>query len=506
MFETMPLSRVRSPASTEIITDGRNTLNLSLTKRVRSGLGWNTSSTLIGQLIGFGRSIVVARLLAPEDFGLFGMALAVQLGLNALTTLGLDQTILARQFKSDDEFRAQLNTVWSTELVRSFLLALLVLASAYPMSRFFNQPALVKLILVLALVTAIEGLQNIGLTILRKQISFGRLFWHDLIVSAGATALIIAIAFATHSVWALILGQLISAALATTLSYFFHPYRPQFVFEKIAFRRILTFSKFAVVIAISSYITTMADNVVVGRLLGTGALGNYALAYGLASFPIGVMVYALGRVTLPAFAELSASSPGRIEYVFTKVFSLSSLCLITIAVPLFLLADELVRLLFGEKWVSAAPVLRILSLLIPLRGLTLVVGSLFFGLNRPKPIATGKALEAVVFLLLIYPLTKAFGLTGAAWAGVVTYAFALVNRVFLAGGLIPGLSGKLVRVSLATLAASAIGLLIAAFGLSFLDSLIPRILFGGVFASTIPALILLLTRSDLRKWVVEVAS
>jgi len=496
----------RQSVSTEIITDGRNTLKLSLTRRVRSGLGWNTSSTLIAQIIGFARSIIIARLLAPEDVGLFGMALAVHLGLNALTTLGLDHTILARQFESDDEFRAQLNTVWSTELLRSLLLALLVLASAYPMSRFFNQPTLVKLIMVLALVAAVEGFQNIGLTILRKQISFVRLFWFDLLVSAGSTVLIIVIAFATRSVWTLILGQLIAAMFGTSLSYFFHPYRPRFVFEKVAFRRILTFSKFAVVIAVSSYVTTMVDNVVVGRLLGTGALGNYALAYGLASFPIGVMIFALGRVTLPAFAELSASYPDRIEHAFTQLFSISSLGLVTIAVPLFLLADELVLLLFGEKWISAAPVLRVLSLIIPLRGLTLVVGSLFFGLNRPKPVATGKALEAVVFLLLILPLTKAFGLTGAAWAGVITYAFALANRFYMAGGLIPGLPAKLVRVSLATLGASAVGLLAAALILRFLESLIPRLFFGGLLAATIPALLLLLTRSDLRKWIVEAAT
>lgn len=487
----------------EFITDPRDTINLSLTKRVRSGFGWNASSTLIGQVIGFARSIVIARLLAPEDFGLFGMALTVQLGLNALTRIGLDQTIIARRFDDDNELRVQLDTVWSAELVRSALLSLLVLASAYPMARFYHQPKLLNLILALSLATFIEGFQNIGLTILRRQLSFARIFWYDLLVNTGATVLGVVLAVVTQSVWALVFSQLFSAVLSTTLSYLFHPFRPRFAFEKIAFKRVLDFGRFAVVIAIASYVTTMADNVAVGRLLGTGALGNYALAYSLASFPIGVLVHALGRVTLPAFAELASSAPGRLEYAFTKVFTISSLSLVTMTVPLFLLADDIVHLLFGGKWISAGPALRILSLIIPLRGLVLIISFLFFALNRPKPVATGKALEAAVFLVIIFPLIKTFGLTGAAWAGVVTYAFALLNRLFVLRSIIPDLSTKLIRVSLTTLAASGTGLLITALALSFLTSTLPRMLLGGILATTITPALLLLIRSDLRKWIFE---
>lgn len=489
--------------SGEIITDRTDTINLSLTKRVRSGLGWNASSTLIGQVIGFARSIAIARLLAPEDFGLFGMALTVLLGLNALTTLGLDQTIVARQFENDSELRQQSNTVWSAELVRSVLLSLLVLASAYPMAQFYNQPRLLNLIPVLAVAALIEGFKNIGLAILRKEISYARIFWYDLLVSIGTTVLTVAIAFVTRSVWALVFGLLISATLGTALSYLFHPFRPRFAFEKAAFQRALDFGRFAIVIAVSSYVTTMADNVAVGRLLGTGALGNYALAYSLASFPIGVMVYALGRVTLPAFAELAASTPGRLESAFTRVFTIGSLSLITTTVPLFLLADDIVQLLFGGKWIAAGPALRVLSLIIPLRGLVLIISSLLFGLNRPKPVATGKALEAVIFLVLVFPLTKTFGSTGAAWAGVITYAFALVNRLFVLRSIVPDLSTKLIRVSFSTLIAGIAGLLIAAFGLSFLTSPLPRMLLGGLLATTIPPALLLLIRADLRQWVSE---
>ena len=90
--------RLTETPSAEIITNRADATNLPLAKRVRSGVSWNVSSSLIEQLIGFVRSVVLARLLAPEDFGLFGMALTIVAALNALTTIGLDRTIVANKF------------------------------------------------------------------------------------------------------------------------------------------------------------------------------------------------------------------------------------------------------------------------------------------------------------------------------------------------------------------------------------------------------------------------
>jgi len=177
--------------------------------------------------------------------------------------------------------------------------------------------------------------------------------------------------------------------------------------------------------------------------------------------------------------------------------------LFTIAVPLFLLAGEIVQLFFGGRWTSAGTVLRVLALVIPLRGLTLIIGTVFFGLNRPKQVAAGKTLEAVVFLAALYPLITAFGLTGAAWAGLIAYAFACVNRLVVLNEIIPGISSKLFRISLSSLAAAGAGLLIAGVSLTFLTSPLPRVILGGLLSTIIPPVILLLIRADLRKWLGE---
>ena len=95
MIDRMTPLSLSETTSAKTLIDRADTTNLPLAKRVRSGFSWNVSSSLIEQLIAFVRSVVLARLLAPEDFGLFGMALTIVAALNALTTIGLDRTISA---------------------------------------------------------------------------------------------------------------------------------------------------------------------------------------------------------------------------------------------------------------------------------------------------------------------------------------------------------------------------------------------------------------------------
>src|SRR5258705_1494039 len=285
--------RLTEPPSAELITDRADPKNQPLAKRVRSGVSWSISSSLIGQCLAFVRSIVLARLLAPEDFGLFGMALTIVAALNAVTTIGLDRGIVANKFDTRDELKAHLDTVWTAELIRSLVIALLVSASAFPMSRFYGQAQLKVFIPILGLVSLVQGFRNIGLVLLRKEISFARIFWYELATNVTGIALTVALALVMRSVWALVIGLLLTAALGTVLSYSFHSYRPSLALDRIALRGVLSLGKFTLVIAVASYVSNMADNVMVGRLLGTSALGNYSLAFTISSAPIIVLVFFL---------------------------------------------------------------------------------------------------------------------------------------------------------------------------------------------------------------------
>ena len=424
---------------------------LPLVTRVRSGISWNVSSSLLGQFIGFLRSVTLARILAPEDFGLFAMALTVVTAADALTTIGLDRTIIANQFQTRAELEAHLDTVWAAELIRRIIVALVVSLSAFPMAQFYRQSDLKIIIPILACANVVQGFQNIGLVLLQKEINFRRVFWFDLTTNVGGVALTIALAAVLRNVWALVLGMLLTATIGAALSYVFHSYRLRVKFERVALAKAAHFGKFAIVFAVASYVANTADNIMVGRLLGTAALGNYSLAFNIASAPIIVVIFSVSAVLLPAYAEINSQDPAMLEPAFTKSFNLTVLIMLTIAVPLFFFADEVVQVLFGARWTSAGSVLRILALVIPLRGLTLLTSTVFWSTNKPREVATVRTLDAIVFVAALYPLISTSGLPGVAWAGVIAYAFACVNRAIALNKIIPGISWKLLRGLLAVL-------------------------------------------------------
>jgi O-antigen/teichoic acid export membrane protein len=254
------------------------------------------------------------------------------------------------------------------------------------------------------------------------------------------------------------------------------------------------------------YVMNMADNIMVGRLLGSNALGNYSLAFNIASAPISVLVFSLSTVLFPAYSEITARRPEALGVTFTKTFSLAMLAIVTLGASLSLVASDTVQVLFGDRWSAGGMVLRILALVIPLRGLSLLVSTFFWGLNRPRDVAVGTLVEAVIFLATLYPFIKTFGLRGAAWAAIIAYTFGCLIRLRVLAQIIPGISAKLLQISFFIVAAVAAGLIIAAFSLSFLTTPLARVIVGGLLCTLIPPATMLLFKTDVRRAVIELFS
>jgi lipopolysaccharide exporter len=449
----------------------------SLTNRVKSGLAWSAGAALLTHGVGLARSVILARLLAPDDYGLFGIALTVLVAITTLTHTGLDLSILARRFTDDAELRTYLDTVWTVELARRFLLALALITVAYPAAWFYGDARLNTILALLSLTPLIQGFQNIGLLLLRKEISLRKLIFFEQLTNLLATLATIGMAFWTHGARALMLGHLAGAALGAALSYLFHPYRPRLAFDREAFRTAFKFGKYMFVMAVMGYILTTADNILIGKLLGTYALGAYLVAYSLANLPVGVIISAIGGVTLPAYTELGGHGKERLDNAFVKAFTIGSALLAIIYVPLMLLADELILLLYGSKWAAAISVLRILTLLGFLRGHLYIFSPYLLSVRGAAPDARAKVFETLIFLSLLYPLTKSFGIEGAAWAGVAAYALGLVNRFLSFSRMVAASTSKRILLTFsAIIIIGAFGVLSGTFVLSVVQGALARLL------------------------------
>jgi PST family polysaccharide transporter/lipopolysaccharide exporter len=446
---------------------------------------------LLTHALTLARSVVTARLLSPDDFGLFSMALTAVTALGALTSVSLDHAITARDLDAGGErLRTQLDATWTAELLRRLLVTLMLAALVYPAARFYGRAELMLILPCAALLPLTQGLQNVGLAILRNRISFARLFWHETASAFVSAVVSVALAVAFRNVWALVFGQLAGAAAGTAFSYLLHPYRPRLVFDRELFRQAFHFGKYATVIGGLAYVTTTADNVLVGRLFGAGVLGVYAVAYGLASLPAGVVMGAVGRAMFPAYAGLAARGLRRVAPAFNRSLAAGSALLVLVTVPLFLLAPEVVSVLYGRKWEAAGGVLRVLSLVGLMRGLVVIISWLHMGLGRPREAAAGKVVEAVVFLALLYPLTSLYGVKGAAYTGVAAYLVGLCNRLLSIRRLIPLAFGRAVLIVLASFASGAGGAGAGWLTLKAVEGDWARLAAGGAVSTVLTAVLL----------------
>ena len=459
--------------------------------KVRAAASWVVASMLLTQAMTLGRSVVTARLLTPDDFGLFSMVATVVAALGALTIVSLDHAILPAHLDAKDEdVRRRLDATWTAELIRGLGAALLLAAAAYPAARFYGRAELTTLLLVATIIPLTQGLQNVGLVILRNRIEFRRLFWHELGAAVVSAVVAVALALAVGNVWALVAGQLAGVVAGAALSYFLHPYRPRLAYDREVFRQLFHYGKYVTLIGAASYVTTTADNVMIGRLWGAEVLGAYAVAYGLASLPAGLVMGAVGRATFPAYAGLAAVGSRRLESAFGRSLAAGAAALTLVTAPMFLLGPEIVSVLYGSRWAAAGAVLGVLSLVGLTRALSVIISSLLLGLNKPRAVAAGKAIEAVVFLSLLYPLASRFGVKGAAYAGIIAYLLALLNRLLFVRRLMPAAFNSASRIILASAASAACAVVAGQLVLNFVAGDWARLLAGGAVSAFTCALLL----------------
>lgn len=392
-----------------------------------SAISWNTVSTIGAYVVQFGRSVFVARLLEKDAFGLFGMAVTVLQAASVLTEFGISSWIIANQKDHDESLT--LDTMWSLEILRRALVSALLVAAAYPATLYFGDHRLLPVTLVLGLAPLLQGFQNVGLILCQRRMQFRPVAIHRLlaeILSCIATALV---AWFYPTVWALVLSMLMGNAISVAVSYAVSPYRPRWRIDGATFRKSLNFGKHMFVVGLLTYVTTQFDNLVVGRYLGTEILALYMLAYRLANLPVDIFGSILSTALFPAYSQLSSMRPDQLREEFVRISGLSSLFLVVIIAPFLFLSEPMIAIVYGSKWLAAAPMLALLAWQGLARGLPRVLSPLLLAIHRPDLDAKAKIVEAAVFVPLTIVLVQRWGAPGAAWAGIVSYTLAYLLRL-----------------------------------------------------------------------------
>jgi len=423
----------------------------TLQREAVEGVFWTTGATAMARLVSFLKTIVLARLLAPADFGLFGTAIAACAALQVFSETGATTLLVQKKDISDRYWHS--GQVISA--VRGMVLCVFMLLSSGFIAGFYDRPALGSILRVMALYFLLEGFYNIALVQLQKHMRFKRrvaiVQVADLLGSIGA--IVMGITF--RSVWALVFGKVFTSFCLLVLSWLLLDYRPRFRFDRSLGREFLTFGRPMFLVSVLVYIITSVDDLILGKVLGMTMLGYYTMAYGLANIPTLQVARTISQVAFPAYARMQ-DDPEKLRSGFTGIFFYSTISIAPISVGLAVLSREFTMVVLEPKWEPMIPILTILAFLGLFRGIASTIGPLLLGSGHPKFLRNMKLLEFSIFALGIYPVITRAGLGGVSLFTTLIYVLSLLLHLHYAGRVDPSIPRVAARIIGKTLAGTAV--------------------------------------------------
>lgn len=370
---------------------------------------------VITRLVALGRIAILARLLAPSQFGAFGIAAIVLAFLEIFTETGVN-VFLVQEKNGTDKY---INTAWVISIFRGILISAAILLVAPLISSFFNSPEALPLLYYIGLVPFLRGFINPSIIKFQKELQFNREFWLRTSVFILGSLVAVLLAIITRSAVSLIWGIIAGAFLEVMLSFIIVKPRPKFEFKLPLAKRIIGRGKWVTASGIFTYLSQQGDDAVVGKLLNTASLGLYQMAYKLSTLPLTEITQVAGKVTFPVFVRIS-DDLARLKRAFLKTTIATSLLIIPFGLILFLFPKEIITIILGKNWLEAVSVLKVLVIFGVIRAIEGVPNSMFLALKKQKWVAKIHLVQLIGLAIFIIPLTLKYGLVGAGIASIIS--------------------------------------------------------------------------------------
>jgi len=411
----------------------------SLQRQVVASGGWLFGLRFGERLLGLLRTVVLARLLAPDDFGLFGIAVLAMSMVETLSKTGFEEAII----QLPGSPREHLGTAWSVHVLRGTVLAGLLWAGAPMVGAFFEAAAAVSLLRAMSLNLVLVGLTNTGVAMLQKELRFGRYAAHSGIGTFVDIVVSVIAAWFLRDAWALVYGMLAGSAARLVASWLLaDAVRPRFDFAR--FRELAGFGGWVWVANALHFAADKGHDFVVARMLGVPPLGVYRMAFAYAGVPATEITHVVSRVTFPAYARLRDNIAG-LRRGYLKTVQTVALISAPLSLGIAAMAPSFVRVVLEPVWEPLVLPLQILALGGLLRSLSAATGPVLLGIGRPQLVTRLVGVKLGVLLLAIFPLTSRFGLPGTAVAAVLSTVVSFPLAAYVVARLIECPVGAYVR-------------------------------------------------------------
>lgn len=387
---------------------------MHLQKKMAVGAVWLMSLKMLERGLGVISTVVLARLLTPDDFGVVAIAMSILALLDIFGAFGFDTAIIQNPNADDSHY----HSAWTWNLCFAAAVSVLFVVLAPLAARYFNEPRLIYVMYAVAGNYLIAAFENIGMVKYRKELNFRFEFMTLLskkLVSVLATILM---AWYFRNYIALLGGVFISRVFGVFLSYLLHPFRPKLSLQRAA--ELFGFSKWLLFNNILLFVNQRGSDFFLAKLLGAPVLGTYSVVNDFASMPTVEAAAAVSRASMPGYAKLKHDSAA-LSVAYLKNLSM----LVTVVAPaafgISATAMLVVPVVLGSQWTHAVPLLQVLPFASLLYAILNSCAVIHLSLGRPRITTLVTSIQALALMLMVYPATTRFGVMGLAWGmiGVV---------------------------------------------------------------------------------------
>jgi PST family polysaccharide transporter len=430
----------------------RDPTRAELVARVESGLKWKLLSEATLVVTRISVAIVLARLLAPRDFGIAGMVLVMSAFVISFADFGLGNALVQRRSLSEKDR----STMFWASCVLGVCMTAIGIAVSGAVARFYHESEVRNLFAVLSFAFVVTSLGATQRSLLSRTMDFRSLEIRSMAAALAGAAVGITTAALGHGPWALILQSLTIVSVSSALVWPLVPWRPHLVFSWESLKSLGGFGIRSVGGSLFASVSQISDKLLIGRVLGAAPLGVYTLGYNTMLLPLTRIVSPIQQVLYPALSRLQ-DDPRNLAAAWLRMNRAVGVLCIPLMVAVIVTAPDLVPVAFGDRWRSAIPILQILAwvgIMQCLQGLLPVVLQV---VNRPGTYLRFSGFAFVVSIVG-YAIGLHWGVTGVA----TSYA---ISSTML-GLLYTRITTNAVGTSLRAVAGSLAGVTQAAFALA----------------------------------------
>jgi len=401
-------------------------MNQDLRSKTIKAIGHLGLGGMLGKVVSLGVTLVMARLLSPEDYGLMAMAMVLVGFIGFFNEVGIGSAIVQKPVLEEEE----VNGCFSFSMLASILLFGFTALLSMPAARFFGNPALQPMVVALATTFILGALGTVPTAFLRKNMHFKAIAGINIAALMLQSGIALALAWTGHGAWSLVWGFVASSLFQSLGAFWLSGWRPSSLRGLRAALDLVRYGLHITMTRIFWYLYSNADRVVVGRLLGDRQLGIYDMALSLATLPTSQVTTLVTNVSSPLFARLQQDLPQLRNFIlhFTRGVAYVTYPAL---IGMLVCSHELIAVLLGDKWSATLVPFGALCVMGLVRSVDPLLSQALISTGHAKRLTGYTLLCGIVMTLSITAGAAADGLRGVSIAWSIVYPLLSVRLLYL---------------------------------------------------------------------------